>query len=318
MIFIVLLTCAFLAGLLSWRVRRRLSWRSPWLAVPTAAILLSLVGGYGTWYHHRPVPPPEQRTLFHGVTYTREVRSEPRPLIIHVVTIDVTAPGVRLFVTPGDPSADRPLQARTTSAFLREYRVQVAINAGFFFPWHSNGPWDYYPHAGDPVSVQGLAISGGRAYAEAEPGCPTLFVAAENRAAIGTAFEGAEHAVSGREVIVAEGRVADDFGTLSDPFQPHPRTAVALDATGKRLLLVVIDGRQPNYSEGATLPELAAIVVAHGGATALNLDGGGSSTLVVERPDGRPQVLNSPIHGRHPPGRERPVANHLGVFASPE
>ena len=93
---------------------------------------------------------------------------------------------------------------------------------------------------------------------------------------------------------------------------------VALDAAGTTLLLVVVDGRQPNYSGGVTLPELADLVVEFGGWAALNLDGGGSSTLVAEGPDGRPRVLNSPIHGRHPPGRERPVANHLGVYAARE
>jgi exopolysaccharide biosynthesis protein len=80
-------------------------------------------------------------------------------------------------------------------------------------------------------------------------------------------------------------------------------------------LLFVVDGRQPNYSEGMSLPELAQVMLDYGADTALNLDGGGSSTLVMEGNDGKPHVLNSPIHGRVPPGRERPVANHLGIFA---
>ena len=46
---------------------------------------------------------------------------------------------------------------------------------------------------------------------------------------------------------------------------------------------------------------------------AMNLDGGGSSTMVVEGADGKPRVLNSPIDN-HIPGRERPVANHLGFY----
>ncbi len=83
------------------------------------------------------------------------------------------------------------------------------------------------------------------------------------------------------------------------------------------MLLFVIDGRQPNYSAGATLTELAEVILEHGGHHALNLDGGGSSTLVIEGPDGQPEVLNSPIHRRIPPSRERPVANHLGVHAEP-
>jgi exopolysaccharide biosynthesis protein len=41
---------------------------------------------------------------------------------------------------------------------------------------------------------------------------------------------------------------------------------------------LIVDGRQPNYSEGVTLPELAQIAIDYGAYTALNLHGGGSST----------------------------------------
>jgi exopolysaccharide biosynthesis protein len=83
----------------------------------------------------------------------------------------------------------------------------------------------------------------------------------------------------------------------------------------RKLLLFVVDGRQPNYSEGVTIAELTELICEYGGWTALHLDGGGSSTLVREGENGVPVVVNWPIHGRHPPGRERPVANHLGIFA---
>ena len=53
-----------------------------------------------------------------------------------------------------------------------------------------------------------------------------------------------------------------------------------------------------------------------GGYNVLNLDGGDSVTLAVEGQNGLPQVLNSPIHN-HIPGPERPVGNHLGIFALP-
>lgn len=61
--------------------------------------------------------------------------------------------------------------------------------------------------------------------------------------------------------------------------------------------------------------ELAGTLVQYGAWTALNLDGGGSTDLVVAGPGG-PQVLSSPIHN-HIPGRERPVANHLAIYALP-
>lgn len=77
----------------------------------------------------------------------------------------------------------------------------------------------------------------------------------------------------------------------------------------------VVDGRQPNYSEGVTLEELALLLREYGAHDAMNLDGGGSTTLVMEGDNGQPVLLNSPIDSRIP-GRERAVANHLGIFAS--
>lgn len=64
------------------------------------------------------------------------------------------------------------------------------------------------------------------------------------------------------------------------------------------------------------MDELADLLLEYGAYSAINMDGGGSVTLVVEGPDGKPEVLNSPIHARIP-GLERPVANHLGIYALP-
>ncbi|HEY5902501.1 MAG TPA: phosphodiester glycosidase family protein [Anaerolineales bacterium] len=74
---------------------------------------------------------------------------------------------------------------------------------------------------------------------------------------------------------------------------------------------MVVDSRQPFYSEGSTFAELADLMTDLGAHVAMNLDGGGSSTMAVML-DGEPMILNSPID-KYIPGRERPVANHLGV-----
>lgn len=97
-----------------------------------------------------------------------------------------------------------------------------------------------------------------------------------------------------------------------DRSELHPRSAIGYSRNGRYLFLVVVDGRQPLYSEGVTLSELAGLMVSLGAEYAMDLDGGGSSTLVVEGSDGMPRVLNSPIDN-YIPGRERPVANHLGI-----
>jgi hypothetical protein len=79
-------------------------------------------------------------------------------------------------------------------------------------------------------------------------------------------------------------------------YQQHPRTAVGILQDGS-WLFVVVDGRQPGYSNGMSLPELAKFMPDHGCVYALNLGGGGCSTLVVNN-----IIMNSPagttIHGQ--------------------
>jgi len=92
-----------------------------------------------------------------------------------------------------------------------------------------------------------------------------------------------------------------------------PRTAIGTNHNGRFIYLVVVDGRQPFYSEGATFAELAGLLHELGASYAMSLDGGGSSTMVIEGEDGKPVISNSPIDS-YIPLRERPVANHLGVY----
>jgi Phosphodiester glycosidase len=259
----------------------------------------------------RPQPKPVTQNLFQGVTYQREVRSSPRPMVIHVVTVDLRAPGIRLLVTPGDPKAERSLKARTTSRFLAEFGAQLAINGSGFTPWYSNNLLSYYPHPGDPVEPIGIAASQGTIYSENSEDQPVLYFSRTNQARFGLQTGKIYNAIAGNAMIVQDGGVLPDLEGKTDP-----RTAIGLDKRSKNLVIVVVDGRQPGYSEGATLEELASILVEHGVYTGMNLDGGGSSTLVVER-GGRPAVMNSPINNGIP-GRERPVGNHLGIFAEPK
>jgi hypothetical protein len=98
-------------------------------------------------------------------------------------------------------------------------------------------------------------------------------------------------AVSGMPSLLSGGApTGDTSGGESFARTRHPRTAVGVTADGRRLL-VVVDGRQV-LSRGASLPELTAIMKDLGAVEAMNLDGGGSSTLSV-----RGLVLNSPSDG---------------------
>ncbi|BCB79505.1 phosphodiester glycosidase family protein [Phytohabitans flavus] len=114
-------------------------------------------------------------------------------------------------------------------------------------------------------------------------------------------------AVGGRQVLVRDG-VPQDIGDVT----PEPRTAVGFSADGRRMYLLTVDGRQAD-SRGVTLTELGRLMAELGAYNALNLDGGGSSTLVAREPgQATVQVENSPSDGS-----ERPVPNGLALYAAP-
>ena len=255
-------------------------------------------------------PAAEQRRLFQGITYQRIVRQSPRLMVIHIVSIDLKADGIRTLVTPGDPDQARPLSAKTTSQFLVDNDLQLAINGDAFVPWEDNGLLGYTPHPGERVSPLGLAASRGKLYSPDTDEQPTLYLGDAGKAAINAMTGKLYNAISGYKLLVWRGAVVAGLSTDD----PDPRTAVGLNQAGSHLIIMVVDGRQPGYSEGATEAELAAILLEQKVYSAMNLDGGGSSTLVMQGEDGQPVLLNSPVH-QGIPGNERPVGNHLGFGA---
>ncbi|MBZ0294759.1 MAG: phosphodiester glycosidase family protein [Anaerolineae bacterium] len=303
---LILLTTA------GWLYRRRFR-AHRFAAAFLAFIALFFVysSGYLFWYTHRPLPENVTRELFPGVIYSRETRSDPRPLVVHVIRIDLDTPGLHFLLTPPDNNGDLPLNARTTSQFLSEFDATLAINAAFFEPWWSNGIWDYYPAIGEPVAARGLYATAGEIYGKADDAIHfTLYLSEDNQ----PQFEPPDqvyNALSGNLLFVSQGNP----NVIEHRYnrEQHPRTAIGFDRDYQTMLLMVVDGRQPNYSEGVDMFEMADIALDYDLYDALNLDGGGSSTLVIRDENGQPVVLNSPInHGL--PGHERAVANHLGIY----
>ncbi|WP_189219700.1 MULTISPECIES: phosphodiester glycosidase family protein [Streptomyces] len=87
------------------------------------------------------------------------------------------------------------------------------------------------------------------------------------------------------------------------------RTVAGIADGGRRLLLVALDGA-PEHRRGLTVAETARLMRRLGAQHALNLDGGGSSTLVARRPGARAVSVRNHPSG----GAERPVPNGIGVF----
>lgn len=126
-------------------------------AAAVSAGLIALLGlTYGSFCLKRPARTPEKRSLFRGVEYERFVRNSPRPLVFHVVTIDLTAPGIEFLVTPQerDPGGKDTL-ADTVPGFLQKQGVQVAINGSFFYPMYVHHPFDYAPRVGEGANMDG-------------------------------------------------------------------------------------------------------------------------------------------------------------------
>ncbi|MFF2189217.1 phosphodiester glycosidase family protein [Streptomyces sp. NPDC058155] len=115
-------------------------------------------------------------------------------------------------------------------------------------------------------------------------------------------------AVGGRELLVVDGVAQNHEGQGNNT--AAPRTAVGFTKDGGEMRVITVDGRQAD-SGGVTLTELAVMMKRAGAYSALNLDGGGSSTLVAREPGSDAlQVENAPSDGS-----ERTVPNGLALTA---
>ena len=120
-------------------------------------------------------------------------------------------------------------------------------------------------------------------------------------------------AVGGLPVLVRGGAIDPQVDSAGNAgFRGvNPRTAVGVADAGRRLLLVTADGRQPGRSIGMSLRDLATLFRTMGAHDAINLDGGGSTTMVVRGGPTGFRIANTPSDS----AGERPVANALAVVA---
>jgi len=110
--------------------------------------------------------------------------------------------------------------------------------------------------------------------------------------------------ISGNIQLARDGQILN-----VDDVALHPRTAVGFSADGRRMVLLTVDGRMAD-SRGLTEKELARLMLDLGSDDVLNLDGGGSSTMLKRSPgEAAPEVVNKPSDGG-----ERLTPNGLGLL----
>lgn len=233
---------------------------------------------------------------------------------MHVMIIDLNAPGVR-FKTTG-PNGDRPGECdlETTRAFVRRMNAQIGINSGFF-----SRTADERRRA--VADLSSLAVSDGEQVSDWGTWIKdAVNIAADNTVTFVTRAKDDStgymtmpnvdlfNALSGNARLIRDGVVLPGSGGDAT----YPQTAIGHTAD-HRLILFVSDGRQPGFSAGMTYGEVAAVLKEFGAVDAIALDGGGSATMVMaDGKDGEPRVLNRPSDGA-----ERAVGNNIAVFVGP-
>jgi exopolysaccharide biosynthesis protein len=259
----------------------------------------------------RPVSPPvlgplpfttdtaRVERVADGIWY-RYLYSPSGPWAIHVLDVDLARCNRIVAVKGSDVAAGRTKTTELLARLARETgdgRVVAGVNADFFSLAN-----------GTPVGL--LVVDGHKL---TEPGNESAFgVDSSGRAWVATGTTalamGPRDAVGGRPLLIRDSVITGDVDINGDAgFRGrNPRTAVGVARNGRRVLFVVIDGRQKPYSDGTSLRETADILLALGARDALNLDGGGSSTMVVNQT----RIANRPSDA----AGERSVGDALAVI----
>ena len=280
---------------------------------------------------------------FAGITFIDRTESSPRPIHVHVVQIDLRTPGLRFRLSP--PAGPRETVRQTTLEFLEQERAQVAINAHFFLP---------FPSAEKESWLIGLAASDGRVYSGFESpeqafaiagDATALNIDRENRAAIVHRDPRSLDGKSVREPVALWTAVAGSAQIVTDGVntvpvyvdREHPdgaltpggpgdfsnekswysattaRTAIGVSRDGRTLTLFTVDVR--GGSEGMRVGEVADVLMKDYGVwNALNLDGGGSTSMAMEDPATHKRSIVN-VSSDNPAGRS--VGSSLAVFARP-
>jgi hypothetical protein len=289
---------------------------------------------------------------FAGITYIDRTETSPRPVHMHIVQIDLAAPGLRFKLSP--PDGSREVVRQTTLDYLTQEGAQVAVNAHYFLP---------FPSTDREAWLVGIAASEGRVYSAYETpeqsfalvrDAAGLNIDRENHATIvhrrlRRAFggQGSDNGtevvepvtlwttVSGSAQIITNGvKTVPDYkdaehpdalldqggpGTFSNQKSWYDvataRTAIGLSRDERTLTLFTVDVR--GGSDGMRVGEVADLLMTDYGVwNALNLDGGGSTSMALEDPVTHVRSMVNVSSDKDNPGG-RLVGSSLVVFARP-
>jgi hypothetical protein len=255
--------------------------------------------------------PPAGTEIFRGITYgcERLKPTEESDGVLHWVRVDLTAPGIELYVTPLDPTAlsqGWQYHLRWVGNVVEREHLAVAINGTLFWTKSSWGPWlrgDLANSREPLVADYVVSHMWGDSYLLwfDDQLTPHLKLSKPLTAAD---FVGAQWGIGGQSVWLRDGKVPDidgDDPTWPGSFhRPNSQTAVAIDRQ-RKLLFLATGG---NISPRLMFQKLADL----GGKDGMLLDGGGSSSMAIGKDANG--VLAGTVYGSW-----YPVATQFGVRA---
>lgn len=244
---------------------------------------------------------------------------------IHVLIVDPKDHAIRPVKAQGDSC-----QRETVAALANRYKASAAINGGF---WKRDGKpagilkIDHHWH-GTPLKPRGAIgwTNDGKTVIIdrvltnydltdcIDEGLIEIYPVSNPPRTSAEQWQTMEHVVGGTPVLISHGKIIEDYTpeqTLeSFLINRHPRTAVGIRENGQ-WVFVVVDGRFHGFLGGMTMKALAELMLSLDCIEALNLDGGGSTTLVI---DGK--VINTPCGSINENGkRVEAVSDAILIFS---
>ncbi len=238
-----------------------------------------------------------------------------------VAEVDMTKGWKLGVMNPGDTDSlpypePQPLHLMAASANNGSRTVELGVNGDIFGYYH-----------GSPYQIPaGVWIKNGNLLkGEFEPSCK-CFIYSRNDGSIAIANhdeyvqdkDEIRDAIGGWHLLVWDGKLVEqEKGNIY--VNDHPRTFIGISKDRKKLFLFVIDGRQTSYSHGIDLDIAANICIGAKCDRACNLDGGGSTAMVIRDREQAGNVfkyLNKPCD-KMPDGSfgPRELRNGLMIYA---
>ncbi|MBR6470176.1 MAG: phosphodiester glycosidase family protein [Victivallales bacterium] len=306
------------------------------------SLLVFLLLAFGI-LHAQTLDWSQAEELYPGICHLKidrkVIASEDAELLLkgNVMRIDLTTPGLHFTSTARDSGWGKPMpdhtpangqpciirtRRQTTPDFLKECRkpveqggralnMVVAFNASPWIPWER-------PFLHIYAEPLGVNISDGVVIAENSRTKAHFVVWNNGQVELLDEVPATDKypeiwlSAGGFDIILKDGKPTPVCETNRSR---HPRTAFGLSASHQYLYVLTVDGRQPNWSHGATYQDLNALLLEAGACEAINMDGGGSTTLCYwDQTKQQPVVLS---HATSQDKAYRPNGFNVGIYFTP-